>query len=198
MEITAAMVKKLRDMTGAGIMECKTALSEAEGDIEKAVEILRKRGTAIAKKKAGRTTPEGVVVSYVHFNNKIGVLLELGCETDFVARTDDFRALAYEIAKHVAAMSPQYITREDVPEEVISKEREIYLEQMKDSNKPEHIVEKIVEGKLEKFYQNTCLYEQKYIFDEAKTVKDLIEDFVSKVRENVRVTRFVRMEVGIE
>lgn len=198
MQISAEMVKKLRDMTGAGVMECKTALNEAQGDFEKAVEILRKRGAAVAQKKAGRVTKEGVVTSYIHFNDKIGVLLELGCETDFVARMPEFKELAYNLAKHVAAMNPVYVTREDIPAEVLEKEKEIYLAQLKDSNKPQAVLEKIVQGKLEKFYEEVCLYDQKYIFDDTKTVKQVIDEFIGKIRENIRVTRFVRMQVGAE
>lgn len=198
MQISAEMVKKLRDMTGAGVMECKTALNEAQGDFEKAVEILRKRGAAVAQKKAGRVTKEGVVTSYIHFNDKIGVLLELGCETDFVARMPEFKELAYNLAKHVAAMNPIYITREDVPAEVLEKEKEIYLAQLKDSNKPQAVLEKIVQGKLEKFYEEVCLYDQKYIFDDTKTVKQVVDELIGKIRENIRVTRFVRMQVGTE
>ncbi|MFN4189908.1 MAG: translation elongation factor Ts [Pseudothermotoga sp.] len=198
MQISAEMVKKLRDMTGAGVMECKTALNEAQGDFEKAVEILRKRGAAVAQKKAGRVTKEGVVTSYIHFNDKIGVLLELGCETDFVARMPEFKELAYNLAKHVAAMNPVYVTREDIPAEVLEKEKEIYLAQLKDSNKPQAVLEKIVQGKLEKFYEEVCLYDQKYIFDDTKTVKQVIDELIGKIRENIRVTRFVRMQVGAE
>ncbi|MFN3282818.1 MAG: translation elongation factor Ts [Pseudothermotoga sp.] len=198
MQISAEMVKKLRDMTGAGIMECKTALNEAQGDFEKAVEILRKRGAAVAQKKAGRVTKEGVVTSYIHFNDKIGVLLELGCETDFVARMPEFKELAYNLAKHVAAMNPIYVTREDIPAEVLEKEKEIYLAQLKDSNKPQAVLEKIVQGKLEKFYEEVCLYDQKYIFDDTKTVRQVIDELIGKIRENIRVTRFVRMQVGAE
>lgn len=198
MQISAEMVKKLRDMTGAGVMECKTALNEAQGDFEKAVEILRKRGAAVAQKKAGRVTKEGVVTSYIHFNDKIGVLLELGCETDFVARMPEFKELAYNLAKHVAAMNPVYVTREDIPAEVLEKEKEIYLAQLKDSNKPQAVLEKIVQGKLEKFYEEVCLYDQKYIFDDTKTVRQVIDELIGKIRENIRVTRFVRMQVGAE
>ncbi len=198
MEISAEMVKKLREMTGSGVMECKTALQEANGDFEKAVEILRKRGAAVAAKKSGRETKEGIVVSYVHFTGKIGVLLELGCETDFVAKMPEFKELAYNLAKHVAAMSPKYVTREDVPPEVIEKEREIYLAQMKDSGKPQNVIQKIVEGKLEKFYEDNCLYDQKYVFDDKKTVRTVVEELIAKTKENIRVTRFVRMEVGAE
>ena len=197
-KITAEMVKKLRDMTGAGMMDCKKALEEANGDFEKAVEILRKKGAAKAAKKAGRATREGIITSYIHFNGRIGVLLELNCETDFVARTDEFKELAYNLAKQVAAMNPKWVSREDVPQEVIEKEKEIYREQLKDSGKPEHVVEKIVEGKLEKFFEENCLLEQEYIFEEGKKVKDIINEAIGKIGENIRVSRFVRMEVGEE
>ncbi len=192
------MVRKLRDMTGAGVMDCKKALEEAEGDFEKAVEILRKKGAAKAAKKAGRATGEGIITSYVHFNGKIGVLLELNCETDFVARTNEFKELAYNLAKQVAAMAPRWVSKEDVPQEVIEKEKEIYREQLKDSGKPEHVIEKIIEGKLNKFYEDNCLLEQEYIFEEGKKVKDLITEAIAKIGENIRVSRFVRMEVGEE
>jgi elongation factor Ts len=195
-KITADMVKKLRDMTGAGMMDCKKALVEADGDFEKAVEILRKKGAAKAAKKAGRETREGIITSYVHFNGRIGVLLELNCETDFVARTDEFKELAYNLAKQVAAMNPKWVSREDVPQEVIEKEKEIYREQLKDSGKPENVVEKIIEGKLEKFYEENCLLEQEYIFEEGKKVKEIINEAIGKIGENIRVARFVRLEVG--
>ncbi len=198
MKITAEMVKKLRDMTGAGMMDCKKALQEADGDFDKAIEILRKKGAAKAAKKAGRATGEGIITSYVHFNGRIGVLLELNCETDFVARTDEFKELAYNLAKQVAAMSPRWVSREDVPQEVIEKEKEIYREQLKNSGKPENVVEKIIEGKLEKFFEENCLLEQDYIFDDKKKVKDIITEAIGKIGENIRVSRFVRMEVGVE
>ena len=197
-KVTMDMVRKLRDMTGAGVMDCKKALEEAEGDFEKAVEILRKKGAAKAAKKAGRATGEGIITSYVHFNGKIGVLLELNCETDFVARTNEFKELAYNLAKQVAAMAPRWVSKEDVPQEVIEKEKEIYREQLKDSGKPEHVIEKIIEGKLNKFYEDNCLLEQEYIFEEGKKVKDLITEAIAKIGENIRVSRFVRMEVGEE
>ena len=192
------MVRKLRDMTGAGVMDCKKALEEAGGDFEKAIEILRKKGAAKAAKKAGRATKEGIITSYVHFNGRIGVLLELNCETDFVARTDEFKELAYNLAKQVAAVNPRWVSREDVPQEVIEKEKEIYREQLKDSGKPENVVEKIIEGKLEKFYEENCLLEQDYIFDDKKKVKDVITEAIAKIGENIQVGRFVRMEVGEE
>ena len=198
MKVTMEMVRKLRDMTGAGVMDCKKALEEAEGDFDKAVEILRKKGAAKAAKKAGRATTEGIITSYVHFNGKIGVLLELNCETDFVARTDEFKELAYNLAKQVAAMSPRWVSREDVPEEVIEKEKEIYREQLKDSGKPENVIEKIIEGKLNKFFEEYCLLEQDYIFEEGKKVQDIVTEAIAKIGENIKVSRFVRMEVGEE
>ncbi len=198
MKVTMEMVRKLRDMTGAGVMDCKKALEEAEGDFDKAVEILRKKGAAKAAKKAGRATTEGIITSYVHFNGKIGVLLELNCETDFVARTDEFKELAYNLAKQVAAMSPRWVSRENVPEEVIEKEKEIYREQLKDSGKPENVIEKIIEGKLNKFFEEYCLLEQDYIFEEGKKVQDIVTEAIAKIGENIKVSRFVRMEVGEE
>ncbi len=194
MAVSMDLIKKLRDMTGAGIMECRKALEETNGDIEKALEVLRKRGATIAEKKSSRTTKEGLIVAYVHFNGRIGVLLEMNCETDFVARTDEFKELAYNLAKQVAAMNPKYIRKEDVPPEVVEREKEVYREQVKD--KPAEVVEKIVEGKLEKFFEEVCLYEQKYIFDETKKVKDLINELIAKTGENVKVSRFVRYELG--
>src|SRR5687768_17444277 len=160
MEITAGMVKKLRELTGAGMMECKAALTEAKGDIEQATTILRKRGLAQATKKAGRSTNEGLIGSYIHMGGKIGVLVEVNCESDFVARTDDFQNLAREIAMHIAAASPVYVRREDIPADVLDREREIYRAQMKDQNKPAQVIEKIVEGKLNSFYEQMCLLDQ--------------------------------------
>jgi len=198
MKVTMDMVKKLRQMTGAGVMDCKKALEEAEGDFDKAIEVLRKKGAAKAAKKAARETSEGIITSYVHFNGRIGVLLELNCETDFVARTDEFKELAYNLAKQVAAMNPRWVSRESVPQDVIEKEKEIYREQLKNSGKPDHVVEKIIEGKLEKFFQENCLLEQDYIFEDGKKVKDIITEAVAKIGENIQVSRFVRMEVGEE
>jgi len=196
MEISAQMVKELRERTGAGMMDCKAALAEANGDMEKAIEILRKKGLAKAAKKAGRETKEGLIISYVHHNGKIGVLLELNCETDFVARTDEFKELGNKIAMHIAAMAPRWVKREDVPADVIEKEKEIYREQLKDSGKPVQVVEKIIEGKLESFYQDNCLLEQKYALDQTITIKDMIQQAIAKIGENIQVSRFVRMQVG--
>jgi elongation factor Ts len=193
--ITADMVKELRDKTGAGMMECKKALSEGNGDTEKAVTILRQKGLASASKKSGRTASEGLIGSYIHMD-RIGVLIEVNCETDFVARTDDFRTLVKDIAMHIAASSPVYLSREDVPQDVIEKEKEIYRSQI--SGKPPQVVEKIVEGKLEKFFDETCLMEQIFIKDEEKKlkIKDLVVEKIAKLGENVVVKRFVRFQVG--
>ncbi len=196
MEISAQMVKELRERTGAGMMDCKNALTEANGDFEKAIEILRKKGLAKAAKKAGRETKEGLIISYIHHNGKIGVLLELNCETDFVARTDDFKELGNKIAMHIAAMSPRWVTREEVPADVIEKEKEIYREQLKDSGKPAQVIEKIIEGKLESFYQDNCLLEQKFALDQNVTIKDMIQQAIAKIGENIQVSRFVRMQIG--
>jgi len=195
-EITASMVKQLRDMTGAGMMDCKNALVEAEGDFDKAIEILRKRGAAKAAKKAGRTTNEGIIHAYIHHNKRVGVLLELNCETDFVARTDEFQQLAKNLAMQIAAMSPRWVKIEDVPEEVVEKEKEIYREQVKAAGKPDHVVEKIVEGKLKKFFEENCLLEQTFFMDESKKIKDLITEAIAKLGENIQVSRFVRMAIG--
>ncbi len=197
MTITAEMVKQLREKTGAGMMDCKKALSESAGDFEKAIEILRKKGLAAAEKKAGRQTSEGLIGSYIHMD-KIGVLVEVNCETDFVARTDDFRQFVKDIAMHIAAANPTYLDRESVPQEVIQKEKEIYREQIK--NKPEHVIERIVEGKLEKFYAEHCLLEQVFIKDpeQKKKVKDILTEMIAKLGENIRIKRFVRFQLGEE
>lgn len=196
MEISAQMVKELRERTGAGMMDCKNALNEAEGDIEKAIDILRKKGLAKAAKKAGRETHEGLIISYIHHNGKLGVLLELNCETDFVARTDEFKELGSKIAMHIAAMAPRWVKREDVPAEVIEKEKEIYREQLKDSGKPAQVIEKIIEGKLESFYEENCLMEQKYALDQTVIIKDMVQQAIAKIGENIQVSRFVRMQIG--
>ena len=195
-EITTQMIKELREKTGAGIVDCKKALQEAGGDIEKAVEILRKKGAAKAAKKAERATAEGIVVSYIHAGGKVGALVELNCETDFVARTEDFKALGHEIAMQVAAMAPEYVSREDVPAEIVEKEKEVLKEQALAEGKPEHIVEKIVEGRLSKFFSEKCLLEQPWIKDDSKTIRDLLTDCITKLGENIKVRRFCRFEVG--
>ncbi len=198
MSISAADVKALRERTGAGIMDCKKALAETNGDVEKAVEYLRKKGAALAQKKQGRATNEGLIEAYIHPGSRLGVLVEVNCETDFVAKTDDFRQLARDIAMQIAATNPIAVRREDVPEEVIEREKEIYREQMKNQNKPDHIIEKIVEGKLEKFYQENVLLEQHFVKNPDKTVKELITDAIAKLGENIGVRRFVRFELGAE
>jgi len=194
MAITADQVKKLRDLTGAGMMECKGALTEANGDIDAATTILRKRGLAQATKKAGRSTNEGVVGSYIHMGGKIGVLVEVNCESDFVARTDDFQNLAREIAMHIAAASPQYVRRDDVPAETLDRERAIYREQVKD--KPAQVVDKIVDGKLNSFYEQICLLDQPSIRDPKLTIGQIVQAAVAKLGENISVARFVRLKLG--
>ena len=194
MEITAAMVKKLRDATGAGMMECKAALTEANGDLEAATTLLRKRGLAAATRKAGRSTSEGLVGHYIHMGGKIGVLVEVNCESDFVARTDKFQELIKELAMHIAAANPTYVRREDVPADVVSREKDIYKDQVKD--KPAQVIDKIVEGKLNSFYQQFCLMEQASVRDPNVTIAQLVQDAIRILGENITVTRFVRMKVG--
>ena len=194
MEINAALVKKLRDATGAGMMECKAALTEANGDLEAATTLLRKRGLAQAAKKAGRSTSEGLVGHYIHMGGKIGVLVEINCESDFVARTDKFQELAKEIAMHIAAANPTYVRREDVPADLVAREREIYKDQVKD--KPAQVIDKIVDGKLNSYYQQVCLMEQASVRDPNVTIAQLVQDAIRLLGENITVTRFVRMKVG--
>ncbi|ODS56094.1 MAG: translation elongation factor Ts [Acidobacteria bacterium SCN 69-37] len=198
MEITAALVKQLRDQTGAGMMECKAALQEAGGNLEDAVTILRKRGLAQASKKSGRSTSEGLIGSYIHAGGKIGVLVELNCESDFVARTEDFQNLLKEVALQVAAASPTYAKREDVPADVLERERAIYRAQMENSGKPAPVIEKIVEGKLGSFYEQHVLVDQASIRDPKTTVGQLIQATIAKLGENIAVARFVRFKVGGE
>jgi elongation factor Ts len=194
MAITADQVKKLRDATGAGMMECKAALTEANGDLEAATTLLRKRGLAQAAKKAGRSTSEGLVGHYIHMGGKIGVLVEVNCESDFVARTDKFQELAKEIAMHIAAANPTYVRREDVPEAVVAREKEIYRDQVKD--KPAQVVDKIVEGKLNSYYQQFCLMEQASVRDPNTTIAQLVQDAIRILGENITISRFTRMKVG--
>jgi elongation factor Ts len=196
MEITAAMVKKLRDQTGAGMMECKAALTEAKGNIDDATTILRKRGLAMATKKSGRSTNEGLIGSYIHMGGKIGVLVEVNCESDFVARTEDFQSLAREIAMQVAAANPVYVRREDVPADVIERERSIYRAQLEGQNKPAQVVEKIVEGKLNSYYEQVCLLDQASIRDPKVTVGQMVQQAIAKLGENIAVPRFVRFKLG--
>ena len=198
MNITAPMVKELRQKTGAGVMACKSALTEAEGDMEKAIQILREKGTAVAAKRLGREVPEGVVASYIHAGNRIGVLLELNCETDFVARTDDFQQLAGDIAMQIAAKRPLYVKKEDVPESEIEKERSILKTQALNEGKPERVIDKIVDGRLQKFFSNVCLMEQEFIKDSDKTIADLMMEKISTIGENMSIRRFARFELGEE
>jgi len=194
-KVSTDMIKDLREKTGAGMMECKKALTESNGDFEKAVDLLRQKGLSTALKKAGRTASEGVIASYIHMG-KIGVMVEVNCETDFVARTDDFRELSKDIAMHIAATNPFYLSRDDVPEDVIEREKEIYKAQVKD--KPPHVVEKIIEGKLEKFYSEACLLEQPFVKDpeQKQRIKDIITEKIAKVGENIILRRFVRFQLG--
>lgn len=195
-EVSASMVKDLREKTGAGMMDCKKALSETGGNFEKAVDYLRQKGLATAAKRAGRIASEGRVGSYVHAGGKIGVIVEVNCETDFVAKTDDFQAFAKDIAMHIAASSPLYIRRENVPPEVLAREREIYGAQALEAGKPAKIVDKIVEGKLEKFYGEVCLLEQPFVKDPDLTVQDLLNGLIGKLGEKVEIRRFSRFQVG--
>jgi elongation factor Ts len=190
------MVKALREKTGAGMMDCKRALEETGGDMEKAVEYLREKGLAAAAKRAGRTAAEGVIESYIHLGGKLGVLVEVNCETDFVARTPEFQELARDIAMQVAAANPQYLTREDVPAEVLEKEKEILRAQALNEGKPEKVVDRIVEGRLEKFYSENCLLEQPFIKDPDKKVRDLLAEKIARIGENIVVRRFVRFQLG--
>ncbi len=195
-EVTIEQIKELREKTGAGVNDCKKALEETKGDMEKAVDYLREKGIASAAKKSIRTAKEGVIYAYIHSNEKLGVLLELNCETDFVARTEDFKEIAKDIAMQIAAMNPSYIKREDIPQEVIEKEKEIYRAQLKDSKKPEQVIEKIINGKLEKYYTEVCLLEQPFIKDDKKNIDVLIKEKISKLGENIIVKRFARFIVG--
>lgn len=196
MAITAAQVKELREKTGAGMMDCKKALQETNGDMEKATEHLRKKGLAAADKKAGRIAAEGIVDSYIHAGGRIGVLVEVNCETDFVAKTDDFKTFVRDIAMHIAATNPQYVNREEVPQEVIDKERQILKEQALNEGKPEHIVEKMVEGRLDKYFKDICLIEQPFVKDPDMTVETLVKEKIAKIGENISIRRFARFALG--
>ena len=196
MEITAAQVKSLRDKTGAGMMECKAALTEANGNMDEAITLLRKRGLAQAAKRAGRATAQGTVGSYIHLGGRIGVLVEVNCESDFVARTDDFNNLVKEVAMHIAAADPKWVRREDVPGEAIENEKAIYRAQMEKENKPAHVIDKIIEGKLGSFYSQFVLLEQPSIRDTAVTISQLVAQASAKTGENIQVSRFVRFRVG--
>lgn len=194
--ISAAMVKQLREKTGAGIMDCKEALSESEGDASKAVDFLRKKGLATAAKRAGRTMAEGIIQAYIHMDGKLGVLVEVNCETDFVAKNEDFREFAKNIAMHIAATNPVAIKPEDVPQETVDKEKEIYRAQILEMGKPEHIADKIVDGKLQKFFKENCLLNQQYVRDLDITITDLINELIAKIGENITIKRFVRYKIG--
>ena len=195
-EISAAMVKQLREKTGAGMMDCKSALREVGGDMEKAIEFLRKKGLATAQKRAGRAMTQGTIQSYIHMNAKLGVLVEVNCETDFVAKNDDFLGFAKNIAMHIAASNPLGIAPEDIAQEVIEKEKEIYRAQALEMGKPENVLDKIVEGKLKKFYQDNCLMNQPYVRDPDITIADLLNELIAKIGENISIKRFVRYQIG--
>ncbi|MDO7787064.1 translation elongation factor Ts [Desulforamulus aquiferis] len=195
-EISASMVKELRERTGAGMMDCKKALAEVNGDMNKAIEFLREKGLAAAAKKAGRIAAEGIVESYIHGGGRIGVLVEVNCETDFVAKNEDFRGLARDIAMQIAAAKPEYVRKEEVPSEAIEKEREILRAQALNEGKPEKIVDKMVEGRIEKYYKEVCLLEQPFIKDSDKTVQQVINEVIAKIGEKIDVRRFTRYEMG--
>lgn len=196
MAITASMVKELREKTGAGMLDCKKALEEAGGDLNKAVDILREKGLSAASKKAGRVATEGAVESYIHAGGKIGVLVEVNCETDFVGKTDSFREFVRDIAMHIAASSPRYVSREEVPAEELEKEKEILRAQALNEGKPAHIVDKMVEGRIGKYYEEYCLLEQSFVKDPDKTVSQLLNEKVATIGENISIRRFVRFELG--
>jgi elongation factor Ts len=198
MNITSQMVKDLRDKTSAGMMDCKKALTETNGDMEKAVDLLRQKGLAVAAKRAGRATSEGVIETYIHAGGKLGVMVELNCETDFVAKTDTFKEFARDLAMHIAATNPVAVTREEVPDNIISREKEIYIQQALDSGKPQNIVEKMVTGKIEKFLAEICLLEQKFVKDPDHSIQELLTDMVGKIGENITIKRFVRFQVGVD
>jgi elongation factor Ts len=198
MKITSQMVKELRDKTSAGMMDCKKALGETEGDMEKAVDLLRKKGLAVAAKRAGRATSEGVVETYIHAGGKLGVMIELNCETDFVAKTDQFRELARDLGMHIAASNPLSVDREGVPADILAREKDIYVQQALESGKPENIVEKIVSGKVEKYLAEICLLEQKYVKNPDLSIQDLLTDCIGKMGENISIRRFARFQIGVE
>ena len=196
MAISAGQVKELREKTGAGMMECKAALTEAGGNMEDAITLLRKRGLSQAAKKTGRSTDQGLVGHYIHMGGKIGVLVEVNCESDFVARTDDFQAMVKEIAMHIAAAAPQYVRREDVPEDVLAREKDVYKGQMAESGKPANVIEKIVEGKLNSFYEQVCLLDQPSVRDPKVTIGAMLTAAIAKLGENMTIARFARFKVG--
>ncbi len=194
--ITAAMVKELREKTGAGMMDCKAALKDCDGDMSKAIDFLRKKGLATAQKRAGRAMSEGTIQSYIHMGGKIGVMVEVNCESDFVAKNEDFQEFARNIAMHIAATNPVSITQEEVPKELVDKEMEIYRAQAKEMGKPENIAEKISEGKLQKFFKENCLMNQAYVRDPEKTIADLLNEQIAKIGENITIKRFSRFQLG--
>jgi len=196
--VSAKEVKELREQTGAGMMDCKKALSDVEGDMEEAVKLLRKQGLAKAAKRSGRATSEGLIESYIHAGGRIGVLIEVGCETDFVARSDDFKSFVHDLAMHVAAAAPRYVTRDDMPASEVESEMSIYMEQAKATGKPDNILEKIAGGKMEKYYQQVCLMEQPFIKDDDMTIEQLLGELVGRIGENIEIKRFVRFELGKE
>ena len=195
-EINALMVKELRERTGSGMMDCKNTLVETEGDIEKAIDLLRKKGLAKAAKRSGRQTSEGLVYSYIHTGSKLGVLLEVNCESDFVAKTDDFMEFVKNVAMHIAASNPLGITEEDIPGDSIEREREVYKALALKDGKPENIIDKIVDGKVQKYYKDVCLLSQQYIKDPKKSIADLLNEAVAKIGENIKINRFVRFQIG--
>ncbi len=197
MNITSQMVKDLRDKTGAGMMDCKKALSENDGDMEKAIDFLRQKGLAVAAKRAGRATSEGVVETYIHAGGKLGVMVELNCETDFVAKTDDFRQFARDVAMHIAAANPVSLSREDVPADIVERERQIYVQQALDTGKPENIVEKMVVGKIDRFLSEICLLDQQCVKNPDKTIQEMMTELVGKMGENISIRRFARFQVGV-
>jgi len=196
MAISANQVKELREKTGAGMMDCKNALTEANGDMEQAIVVLRKKGLATAQKKAARVAAEGMIGHYIHAGGKLGVLVEVNCETDFAAKSADFQQLVKDVAMHIAAQNPLYVRRDEVPPEVLEKEREIYRDQARQSGKPANIIDKIAEGKLESYYQMSCLYDQQFVKDPSQTVEQLINALIGKIGENIRVRRFTRFKTG--
>jgi len=195
-KITSQMVKELRDKTNAGMMDCKKALTETAGDLEKAVDLLRQKGLAVAQKRADRATSEGVVECYIHAGGKLGVMVEVGSETDFVAKTDDFLAFAKDVAMHIAASMPVAVSREDVPAELVDREREIYIAQALESGKPENIVEKIVSGKIDKYVSEICLMDQKFVKNPDLSIQDLLNELIAKMGENISIKRFARFQIG--
>jgi elongation factor Ts len=198
MSITSKMVKELRDKTAAGMMDCKKALTETNGDMEKAIDLLRQKGLAVAAKRAGRATSEGIISTYIHAGGKLGVMVEVGCETDFVAKTDKFIDFAKDVAMHIAAANPVSVTREDVPDAIVAREKEIYIQQGLESGKPENIVEKMVTGKIEKFIAEIVLLEQPFVKDPDRTIQEILTDLVGKMGENITIKRFVRFQIGEE